>query len=390
MISRGKFNFTTMEEVIYGFPAANAIAEQAERRNAKRVFLIVSGTLNRETDEIQKVITALDDRYVGLYDSIPPHSPRDAVVEAAAEARAAAADLMVTFGGGSVTDGCKIVQICLRHNVTDVEGLDGFRIVTSEDGKTIQPQFEGPTIRQITIPTTLSGGEFNPLGGCTDHRIKVKEGYRHPLLVPLAVILDPAPTVHTPQWLWLSTGVRAMDHAVEAICSPEANPYCDGTAMQALRLLSDGLPRVKADPKDLAARLKCQMGTWLSMTAVIAGVPMGASHAIGHVLGGTCDVPHGYTSCIMLPAVLSWNASVNKERQALVAEAMGRPETEAGDLMDDFISGLGIPRTLHEVGVETDQFEVIAKNSMHDGWLHTNPRKIHGPEDVMEILNKVK
>ena len=160
--------------------------------------------------------------------------------------------------------------------------------------------------------------------------------------------------------------------------------------MQALRLLSNGLPRVKADPTDLDARLKCQMGAWLSMTAVIAGVPLGASHAIGHILGGTCDVPHGYTSCIMLPAVLSWNASVNKERQALVAEAMGRPGTNAGDLMDDFISGLGMPRTLHEVGVGVDQFEVIAKNSMHDGWLHTNPRKIQGPEDVMEILNKVK
>jgi len=390
MISSGRFNFTAMEEVIYGLPAAHAIAEQTENRGARRVFLIVSGTLNRETDEIQKVIAALGDRYVGLYDSIPPHTPRDAVVEAASAARVADADLLVTFGGGSVTDGCKIVQICLRHNVTDVEGLDGFRMVTSEDGKTHQPQFEGPTVRQITIPTTLSGGEFNPLGGCTDHRIKVKEGYRHPLLVPLAVILDPAPTVHTPEWLWLSTGVRAIDHAVEAICSPKTNPYCDGTAMQALRLLGDGLPRVKVDPKDLDARLRCQIGTWLSMTAVIAGVPMGASHAIGHILGGTCDVPHGFTSCIMLPAVLNWNASVSKERHALVAEAMGRPGTKAGDLLHDFIAGLGMPATLHEVGVRADQFEVIAKNSMHDGWLHTNPRKINGPEDVMEILNMVK
>ena len=96
----GRFAFTTMEEVIYGLPVAHAVAEQAERRGARRVFLMVSGTLNRETDEIQKLITALGDRYAGLFDSIPPHSPRNAVVEAAAEARAADADLLVTFGGG--------------------------------------------------------------------------------------------------------------------------------------------------------------------------------------------------------------------------------------------------------------------------------------------------
>lgn len=389
MIQSGKFKFTAMEEVIFGIPAAKAVTSWAERLDAQRVFLIVSGTLNRETDEIGKVITTLGDRYAGLYDSIPPHTPRNAVVAASAAAREAGADLLVTFGGGSVTDGCKVVQICLRHNVTKLEDLDKFHIITDADGKTHLPQFDGPSVRQITVPTTLSGGEFNPLGGCTDHRIKVKEGYRHPLLVPMAVILDPAPTVHTPEWLWLSTGIRAVDHAVEAICSTLANQYCDSAAMHALRLLGSGLPRVKADPNDLDARLSCQIGAWLSMTAVIGGVPMGASHAIGHILGGTCDVPHGYTSCIMLPAVLRWNASINKDRQALIAEAMGRPGVEAGDLLRDFIVNLGMPRTLREVGVGADQFEVIAENSMHDRWLHTNPRKIRGQEDVIEILQMV-
>lgn len=386
MIPRGRFTFTAMGEVTYGLPAAQVIVSRAENAGATRVFLLVSSTLKRETDEIDKVITALGDRYAGLYASIPAHAPREAIVEAAVAAQEAGADLLVTFGGGSVTDGGKIVQICLRHNVTRAEDLDPFRIVTDTQGQSRRPKFDGPTVRQIAVPTTLSGGEFNPAGGCTDTLMKVKQGYYHPLLVPMVAILDPAPTVHTPQWLWLSTGIRAVDHAVEGICSPMANPYCDGSAMQALRLLSQGLPRVKKDPNDLDARLYCQIGTWLSMTAVTGDVPMGASHAIGHVLGGTCNVPHGYTSCVMLPVVIKWNASVNRKRQALVAEAMGRPGADTGDLLHDFISGLGMPRSLHEVGVGEDQFELIAQNAMHDRWLHTNPRKIHGPEDVMEIL----
>jgi alcohol dehydrogenase class IV len=85
------------------------------------------------------------------------------------------------------------------------------------------------------------------------------------------------------------------------------------------------LPRVKADPSDLAARLDCQIGSWLSMGPLASGVPMGASHGIGYVLGAVFDVPHGHTSCIMLPSVMRWNKSANADRQALIASAMGHP-----------------------------------------------------------------
>src|SRR5690606_11955526 len=119
-----------------------------------------------------------------------------------------------------------LMQICLRHGLTAVEELDGYRVRVESDGRRHLPQFDGPVVRQIAVPTTLSAGEFNPLAGCTDPRRKVKEAYVHPLLVPRAVVLDPAATVHTPDWLWLSTGVRAVDHAVEGLCSARPNPYC--------------------------------------------------------------------------------------------------------------------------------------------------------------------
>ena len=386
MVESGVFTYSAIDRVLYGRPAAEAVAAEAERLGAERVFLLASGTLNRTTDEIERVRRALGGRYAAEFDRMPPHTPRDAVVEAAAVARDAGADLIVTFGGGSVTDAGKVIQICLRHDIRDIDGLEPYRLVINEDGSRRTPQFEGPRVRQITVPTTLSGGEFNPHAGCTDPRTKMKQGYTHPLLVPRAVILDPAPTVHTPEWLWLSTGIRALDHCVEGLCSIRANSYCDGALMHGLRLLSQALPRVKADPADLEARLQCQIGTWLSMTGVQAGLPMGASHAIGHVLGGTCDVPHGYTSCVMLPAVLRYNAPVNAARQALVSEAMGRPGAPASEVVAGFVAGLGLPRRLSEVGVGPERFDLVAKNAMHDRWTHTNPRSISGPEAVREIL----
>ena len=114
-----------------------------------------------------------------------------------------------------------------------------------------------------------------------------------------------------------------------------------------------------------------------------------SSHAIGHTLGGACNVPHGYTSCITLPAVMRWNESKSRKAQNLIAEAMGRPGVEASEVLHEFIKGLGLPRTLDEVGVHSDQFELIAKNTMHDRSIQTNPRKIGGPEEIVEILKLV-
>src|SRR5262249_14950470 len=163
-----------------------------------------------------------------------------------------------------------------------------------------------------------------------------------------AVILDPAITVHTPQWLWLSTGVRAVDHAVETLVSRYSNDFCNGVAESALRLLSEGLPRVKANPTDLPGRLKCQVGAWQSMIPMLSGIPMGASHAIGHVLGAVSCVPHGYTSCVMCPVVQRWNAAATVDAQRRVSAGLGDPNEPAAVLLERLVSSLGMPRTLQE------------------------------------------
>jgi maleylacetate reductase len=377
MLTSGRVVFTDMEEVHYGKPAAEAVAELVKARGAERVFLMVSGTLNRETDEIEKVRRALGNKCVGTFDRMPAHSPRAAVVAAANQAREARTDLIVTLGGGSITDGAKAVQLCLANDIRTVEGLDKVR-ATSD--------FKPPTVRQISIPTTLSAGEFSGIAGVTDEATKVKELFRHPLTIPAAVILDPEVTRHTPMWLFLSTGIRAVDHCVEGVCSNESTEFTNASGLHGLSLLTRGLAAVMANPKDMKARLDCQIGSWLSMGGLAAGVPMGASHGIGYVLGAVFDVPHGHTSCIMLPSVMRWNKQANADRQALIANAMGHPGKDASDVLDQFIRGLGMPRRLADVKIGNEHFERIAKQAMGTPWVPRNPRKIDGPAQVKEIL----
>ncbi len=382
----GEVICTAIEKVIYGQRTAQAVAAEAERLGASNVFLVVSQSLDEQTDEIARVREALGNRYAGQFKGIPPHGPRSAIIEAANAAREAQTDLIVTIGGGTLTDAGKIMLICLKYNIREHDELEPYHVYVDDEGNVIKPEFEAPDLRMIAVPTTLSGGEFNPLGGATDEKRKLKQGYEQRLLVPVSVILDPALTVHTPEWLWMSTGVRSLDHAMETLGSHLSNDFCDGMAESAIRLLTDGLPRVKADPADLEARLRCQIGAWQSMVPVVGGVPMGASHAIGHVLGGTCDVPHGYTSCVMAPFVLEFNRPVNGHRQQRISAAFGAAERPASELADEFIGGLGMPRSLAAVGVTESDLPQVAEYTMEDFWARTNPRPIEKPADVMEIL----
>ena len=377
---------TATERVHIGRRAAEALAEEVQTLGAQRVFLLVSTTLRTTTTEIRDIEAALGDSLACVFDGIKAHGPRSDVLAALGAARAVDADLVITVGGGSVTDAGKVVALGLKHGFEKHEDFEGFYVYVDEAGETVVPQFDAPEIRVICCPTTLSGGEFNTMGGVTDDKENKKQGYTHRMMAPIAIVLDPALTIHTPEWLWFSTGVRALDHALEALGSTHSNHFCDGIAGSALRLLGSALPQVKADGKDLDARLRCQVGAWQSMIPVIGGVPMGASHAIGHVLGGTADVPHGYCSCVMAPSVLAFNQSVNGEKQKQISACLGQPDRAASEIVDEFITGLGMPRSLTAVGITEDQLDLIAEYTMLDFWSRTNPREISGPRDVRGIL----
>lgn len=386
MRESGAHLFPPMDRVIFGKPCAQAVSDEAERLGARRVFLIVSRTLSVSTSEIDKVRIALGDRHAGTYDRVPSHTTRAEVAEATAAALGARADLIVTIGGGSVIDAAKIVLPCMEHGLVDLDGLDGYETLPGPDGRPRPGPFRAPTVRMIAVPSTLSGGEFN--AGClvTDPRRKLKQTFFHPLMMPLSVILDPALTRHTPSQLWLGSGTRAMDHGIEAVCSAAGNPLVDAAALRGLRLLHDGLLKSKADPLDLEARRMCQHGSWLSASGLQARVPMGASHAIGHVLGGTCDVAHYLCTPIMMPSVLRYNLPATEQAQAMISEALHAPGLAAADVFAKFVKDLGLPGRLADVGVSESQFDLIATNTLTEIFARTNPRPLRTSEDVRQIL----
>ena len=383
------YTATTTERIHTGRPFAEGVKAEVERAGAKRVLLLIGATLEANTPIGPAVKAALGDRLVATYTGLGAHTPRDRVVAAAEAGRDANADLIVAVGGGSVIDGAKVVALALANDVRAATDLDGKHTSLNPDGSIADPAVEAPNLRIVAVPTTLSAAEFSGHAGCTDAASGRKHMFRHPLMTPRAIVLDPAAGLHTPEWLWLSSGIRAVDHAVEDLCSSNPHPFVDGTASQALKLLTRALPATHADPDDLQARHDAQVAAWLSMIGGSLGVLRGASHGIGRALGGAAGVAHGHTSCIMLPGVLRWNIGVNAERQAMVAEIMGRPGDAAADCVADLVKAIGQPGRLSEVGVTKAQLPGIAEKAMNDRSVRTNPRKIDGPDQVVEILETV-
>jgi alcohol dehydrogenase class IV len=381
----GAYDFLAQERIIWGKPAAEAAVSEADRLGARRVFLVASRSLNRNTPVVAAVRDALDARCVGTFDECREHTPRDTVIAAAEAARAARPDLIISLGGGTVIDTVKVMLVCLAQDVRDVDAMGEWHPRLNPDGSRFVPAIKPPPYRQIAVPTTLSAAEFSNIGGCTDPKRKVKDAFTAREIGALAVIMDPAATLYTPGDLWFSTGIRGVDHAVEGICSITPSAIVDGTSLHALRLFKDALPRTRHDPKDLDARLACQEAAWLSGLG-IGRAQYGASHGIGHSLGAVTGIGHGHTSCIMLPAVLAWNRDHTRERQAWIAEAFGRRDGDAAAAVAELVEALGQPRRLRDAGVKREQFPDIAKGALGNMWVRTNPRPIKTVDDVLEIL----
>jgi alcohol dehydrogenase class IV len=377
--------FLAQDRVIWGKPAAQAVVEEADRRNARRVFIVTGKTLNRKTDAVEEIRRHLGARHVGTFDDCVEHTPRSSVFAAAEAVRAADPDLIVTVGGGTAIDTVKVLLIVLAHDLKSADQLDDYRVQVLADGSSRIPAIKPPPIRQIVVTTTLSAAEFSSYGGCVDPARGVKDGYTGAQIGAAAVILDPAITLHTPEKLWLSTGMRAIDHAVEGICSIRSSVLVEATALHALSLFNRSLPQTRLHPDDLRARLDCMEAAWMSGFGILK-VPFGASHGIGHSLGAVTGMGHGYTSCVMLPHVMRFNRECTAAAQTRIAAAMGRTDGDAAGAIAALVERLGLPQRLRDAGVERSQFEQVANGAMSNIWVRSNPRPIRDAGEIVKLL----
>ncbi|KAI0180219.1 putative Fe-containing alcohol dehydrogenase [Hypoxylon sp. FL1284] len=385
----------------YGLRFSESVLKHADGTfHASRIYVICSTSLANNTTCLDELKNTLGDEIAGVRVGMKPHSLWSEILQIVADARKCEADLIVTLGAGSLTDAAKTVSFALANDVLTPEELDTLCPTSPQRRDEIRPS----RVPVVCIPTSLSGGEYSATAGATNDETGRKHSFSGALQGPALVILDPELSTTTPERVWLSTGVKAVDHCVEALCSLQSNDAADEDAKRGLAKLIPGLIKSKQNPKDLEARLACQLGARDAMSACSSGVPLGASHGIGHQLG-PAGVSHGETSCILNPAVCKYNykKGANVERQNTIIhilwedpnarevfqqQQLEKETADLGDLMDAIIRVLGLPRSLKDFGIGEDKLGGIAEHSLKDRWVQSNPAPLD-KEGVLEILRMV-
>jgi alcohol dehydrogenase class IV len=318
----GTFSYSNPQVIHWGSGSITALAQELARLQARRIAVVTTASLLAE-EHSGVVKRALGEANVAVTVVVSQHSPIAQVNAATERAADAQVEGIVSFGGGSSIDAAKMIAVKLA----DREG-------------------RAPRgLPHIAVPTTLSVAELAAGAGYTDEAGN-KAGVRDPRQLPDAVIYDAALTIATPIALWLSTGIRALDHAVEGVLADGPHPFSDVMAVEAIRRLFDSLPRAKAAPADFDVRTENQLAAWFSYT--LSASAIGLSHMMGKQIGARHGIPHGVTSCLLLPHAMRYLGPRMPERMALIAEATG---PDPAGRVEDLIASLGLPQHIAAYGI---------------------------------------
>lgn len=383
-ITTGTVALLRQPSVSYGVRLKAAITEIVGRHSAKRVLPIVTTSLLRDAT-LRDALTALPGG-LAPFSALKPHTPFDVILALIGEITSRTPDMVVVVGGGSAIDAAKVATVALAAGASDRDSLFALRAVPDARGALTSLPISR-TMPVVAVPTTLSAAEFGVIAGGTDTTTGIKHLFRSETLAPEVVVYDPWFVRATPMDLWLSTGIRSLDHGIETVLSIDANPYTDALALRGLTLLREGLSSSYADPNDAHARHRAQLGVWL-VGCGIGRVRYGASHGLGHQLGAVAGVPHGLTSCVLLPAVLDYNLSHSASQQKLIADVMGRPGEPASVAVRDFIASLGLPTRMRDLDVAKDKLPRVAESALGNAFVRANCRPITAAADVMDVLER--
>jgi len=336
-MAAGIFRYVNPPVICWGAGTLGELGAQLDRLGARRVALVTTHSVQADPVLAGAMASALTDRDVTATSLVRAHAPRQDVEAAVARVREAGADAVISFGGGSAIDAAKIVALTVGEATAARRAL-----------------------LHVAVPTTLSVAELAPAAGMTDDAGN-KGGLRDERMVPAAVIYDANLALRTPLALWLSTGLRAVDHGVEAFLAPGSHPFADLLAVDGLARLLRTLPEAHRAPADAGVRTENQLGAWFAFTLPDMAA-IGLSHMMGKQIGARYGIPHGVTSCLLLPHVLRYRARREPARTAELASRLGLGGDGAAlaDRVGALVDELELPRHVADYGVGEDELRRAA------------------------------
>ncbi|MDT9594149.1 iron-containing alcohol dehydrogenase [Nocardioides zeae] len=358
-------------EIVFGVGSLAEAGFAAARLGARRPFVVTDPGI-RAAGWVDELVTHLRAARLHpvVFDAVSPN-PRDHEVrEAYARYVDSEADVVVGIGGGSVMDAAKAVAI-LSGNGGDILDYAGVDRATR------------PIPPMLMIPSTSgTGADVSQFCIVTDTARSVKLTIMGRALVPDISVTDPRLLVTMPSELNAATGLDALTHGIESFVSLAHNPLADSHALNAVGLVCRHLRTTMTDPRDHAARAKMAQAS-LEAGLAFTNAILGATHAMSHQVGGLLDAPHGVVNGVLLPHVIRYNARATPDRFVDLAGAAGLDVDGVGgeraaELLAAHVRRLaddvGVPDGLGALGVTAEDVPRLARTTLDDACLTTNPR----------------
>jgi alcohol dehydrogenase class IV len=302
-------------------------------------------------------------------------------------ARAHEADGFIAVGGGSASDACKAAALWLAEGGELEQHATRF---TPPDSLWTPP-LRAPKLPIVAIPTTLSAAEVTGGGSVRtedDRKIILVD----PKLAARLVVIDPLASLEVPAPVFLASGMNGLAHCVEGYYSRVKTPITSALALEAMRMFMRALPAVARDPASAQARGEALVAAHLS-GQVLLNARSCVHHATCHALGAVAGIPHGTANSIVLPHAMEFNmadaqASAELGECAIPLGATQAHAQAAVERVRWLQREIGVPTRLRDTGMRHEQLADVARKVMGEKGLYVNPRRVAGPHEIEEMLQR--
>jgi len=353
------------------------LPEAATRAKAKRAFVICSPSINRRTDTVERIKAALGDRFAGVYDGIEKDSTYASVQAATDAAKAAAADMLIAAGGGSVLVAVRVVAVYLG------EGGSPFELMTQyPEGKpAYSPRLMAPKLPIINIPTTPTSAMNRAGSGLKNPDLDHRMEYFDPKTRPHSIFLDEGVLLSSPPDVVRSTATTVFAGAISSISQMGSNPLVAGDLQHGFRLAHDAYLRLMNELDNPALRIDLSLAAFLANRAEDDGRrrftagPFSGSYAIStalHVRYPTVGQGES-TSVVHAPALRLAAEGVDLAQARQVASALGvwadgmSAEAAAmavADRLEAVYAQTGVPTQVRQLDIPEDDLIGIARETI--------------------------
>jgi alcohol dehydrogenase len=369
------FDYQPRTRLIFGVKTLERVGGVARELPAAKVLLVTDPGIVA-AGHAERALRFLRDAglKVTLFDSSEENPTTRCVEECAQVAQQAGIEAFVALGGGSSLDTAKGCNFILT-NGGRMQDYWGIAKATK------------PMLPLIAIPTTAgTGSECQSFALIADSDTHQKMACGDPKAAPRVAILDPTLTLSQPLRVTACTGIDAIAHVVETAVTKKRNALSLMFAHEGFKLTVPNLPRIFANPADLEARGRMQLGAAYAGMAIEASM-LGAAHSAANPLTAHYGIVHGQAVGMMLPHVVRFNGR-DPEALKAYAELASAPEIACvshglEQALEALVAHLEclldlaqMPRSLADCGVDRNLIPTLAQEAAKQWTASFNPRPV--------------